>query len=218
MDTLNELLHRLHEAGLHDFDLHTAIALAWQHSPRAATEIAEAAIAKAMPTDEQLTAAGALTPSAVKAIAEEHGISEQDADPLAEADRRIAELRAEFAPQAAGVPWLDTRPLAPAELPRPWSEDDWQRDRRRAEATGVLPELSRTIWEGYAEAGKDAVTELLTELRDARIGELEHQRLAHLELIKQRKRNAAHAEKMAAEGKPAAGAGRLVHGGRGIAL
>lgn len=65
------------------------------------------------------------------------------------------------------VPWLDPTPLAFHDLPRPWSEEDYERDRRRYNvAFPDAGELTRDVWIAYAEKGTDAVAEIVRE-RDA---------------------------------------------------
>jgi hypothetical protein len=73
---------------------------------------------------------------------------------------------------SAGVPWLDTRPLASP--PRPWSDEDWQRDQRRATAAGVVvgalgPDGQdmqlKGLWLAAAEQGHDIVGEMAQQQR-----------------------------------------------------
>lgn len=92
----------------------------------------------------------------------------------AEYARRIAELEAELAGAAADVPWQDTRPLTSP--PVPWSADDWQRDRRRAEADGAT--LSEDTWRTYAEQGLDAVHELRRERIEPELADMRRQAAA----------------------------------------
>jgi hypothetical protein len=56
---------------------------------------------------------------------------------------------------AGSVPWLDSRPLASP--PRPWSDEDWERDQRRAAAAGLT--ISKPAWQAGAEQGRDVVGE-----------------------------------------------------------
>ena len=53
------------------------------------------------------------------------------------------------------VPWLDLRQLPSP--PRPWADDDWERDRRRARRAGA--ELEREVWQAAADEGRDIVHE-----------------------------------------------------------
>jgi hypothetical protein len=57
-------------------------------------------------------------------------------------------------------PWLDPSPLASP--PIPWSEDDWQRDQRRA-AAAELDGFTFELWQGFAEQGIDGVAYLIAE-------------------------------------------------------
>ena len=82
------------------------------------------------------------------------------------------------------MPWLDTRKLAPEALPRPWERGDFERDLRRAGAAEL--ELAEEMWSAYAEQGLDAVTVLLDERREARLGPLRQQRAQGLALAKER--------------------------------
>jgi hypothetical protein len=78
---------------------------------------------------------------------------------------------------------------------RPAAAGHFERDKRRAVAAG-LPDLAEDLWSGYAEQGLDAVTELLAELREARVGDLERMRGMLLAQAKERtaeRRRAAEA-------------------------
>src|SRR3954447_10334084 len=87
---------------------------------------------------------------------------------VAGADLKLAELQTELDnPPASEVPWLDLRPLR--EPPCPWSEDDWQRDQRRAAAADLA--LTRELWASLAEQGRDAVDELRRGTIEQKIGE-----------------------------------------------
>lgn len=69
------------------------------------------------------------------------------------------------------APWLDPRPLA--EPPRPWSEEDWERDRRRASAAGF--ELNRELWAAAAGQGRDLVGEEHEASEDTATRRAEHE-------------------------------------------
>lgn len=75
------------------------------------------------------------------------------------------------------VPWLDSRPLATP--PRPWSDEDWERDRRRATAGGM--HLAREEWEVAAEEGRDIVSEQLKADRKSELARLGQDRAALLQ-------------------------------------
>jgi hypothetical protein len=80
----------------------------------------------------------------------------------------------------ASVPWLDSTPL-PAP-PRPWSEEDWARDQRRATAAGIVigalgpdgQDLQlKALWQAGAEQGRDIVGEMAQEQRQDALAKLE---------------------------------------------
>jgi hypothetical protein len=73
--------------------------------------------------------------------------------------RDVARARADDG--SADVPWLDTRQLSSP--PRPWSEEDWDRDTRRADAAGL--DVSREAWQAAAELGQDIVGQLADQHR-----------------------------------------------------
>ena len=84
----------------------------------------------------------------------------------------LAELRREDGSVPANTPWLDTRPLATP--PRPWSDEDWERDKRRATAAGIVvgaigPDGQDTqlkdLWKANAEHGVDIVGEMAAQQR-----------------------------------------------------
>jgi hypothetical protein len=101
---------------------------------------------------------------AARALAATAGISWLDACAYLMEMRDAAEL--DPGDGSAGVPWLDSRPLATP--PRPWSEEDFQRDKRRATAAGVVfgaingageDSGLRPAWQAAAELGRDIVGE-----------------------------------------------------------
>ena len=85
------------------------------------------------------------------------------ASPAGSETRTLAEFSAFAArpttPAVALAAWLDPGPLPSP--PRPWSDEDWERDRRRADAAGI--DVVREEWEAYAEQGRDLVGELFEE-------------------------------------------------------
>jgi hypothetical protein len=99
-------------------------------------------------------------------LARAAGIGWQDAVEILEQGRELAELQADDG--SAPADWLDSseRPTPP----RPWSDDDWQRDQRRAAAAGV--QVDKAAWEAGAELGVDAVGQLADAQRADRIATL----------------------------------------------
>jgi hypothetical protein len=109
-----------------------------------------------------------------RALAVSAGISWTDALAILEQLGELSALKADTG--AADVPWLDTRVLATP--PRPWSQEDWNRDQRRATAAGVVvgsigPDGQDTqlksLWQSGAEQGRDVVGEMAAELRQKAI-------------------------------------------------
>lgn len=110
-----------------------------------------------------------------RALAVSEGIGWMDA--MAYGDH-LAELNAlQSDDGSASVPWLDSRPISP---PRPWSDEDWERDQRRATAAGVVvgaigPDGQDTqlkeLWKAGAEQGRDVVGEMAQEQRQQAIAE-----------------------------------------------
>jgi hypothetical protein len=82
-----------------------------------------------------------------------------DAVSQLEAARELSQLREDDG--SADAPWLDSRELATP--PRPYSEDDWARDSRRARAAGL--DVSRAAWQAGADQGIDVVGRLADEHR-----------------------------------------------------
>ena len=107
--------------------------------------------------------------------AREHGVSFDDARTLMGDQAALETRTAELAEQSSAVEWLDT---TEREAPRPWSDEDWERDRRRAEAAGV--DLDRTLWEAVAGTGKDPVWELAEDRRSEELRQSE--RFMHVQL------------------------------------
>jgi hypothetical protein len=101
------------------------------------------------------------------AYARSQGINFETASSLLDAIVEIGELEADDG--SGEAPWLDVRPLSSP--PQPWSTDDWERDRRRAARAGIS--LSKELWQGYAEQGRDYVGEQFVAQRQA---ELEQRR------------------------------------------
>lgn len=90
-----------------------------------------------------------------------------DALQLAAMTMDLAELesKANEPVGSSTVPWKNLAPLP--EPPRPWSEDDFQRDVRRAKVAGF--ELSRQLWEASAEDGRDIVAEHVETERERKL-------------------------------------------------
>jgi hypothetical protein len=101
-----------------------------------------------------------------RALAIATGISWNDAVEILQQQRELAELQADDG--SAPVDWLDSseRPTPP----RPWSDEDWARDKRRAAAAGV--QIDHAAWLAGAELGVDAVGQLADAQRADRIATL----------------------------------------------
>jgi hypothetical protein len=108
--------------------------------------------------------------NAARALAKSAGISWLDACSYLMTLGEAAQLQP--GDGSAAAPWLDSQPLASP--PRPWSDEDWQRDQRRARAAGVQvgalgPDGQDTqlkgLWQAGAEQGRDVVGEMAAELR-----------------------------------------------------
>jgi hypothetical protein len=116
--------------------------------------------------------------SQIDTLARQHGIARTDAEMLLMYEREAQLVEAAFAAPAPGGPaWLDWSPLPLP--PTPWSDDDWRRDKLRAETAadeiyarrnrdyaGELRNLTRAEWQAAAERGEDVVTETLAMLRE----------------------------------------------------
>ena len=98
---------------------------------------------------------------AARHLAKAAGISYLDAVMLIEHHNDGTELAQDDG--ASDTPWLDSRPLPIP--PKPWSDPDWERDKRRAHAAGV--DIDRDAWQAGAELGHDVVGELADEKRTA---------------------------------------------------
>ncbi len=103
-----------------------------------------------------------------------HGIGYLDAVQVWRHTKELAEAKKD--PEPAKAPWLDTRPLSTP--PRPWADEDWERDSRRAAAAGVP--LERVSWEVAAEEGRDLVGEEGGKAREQHIAQLEGRNKAYL--------------------------------------
>ncbi len=97
----------------------------------------------------------------------QHAIGYLEAVQLVRLTKELAE--AKKGPEPTDAPWLDTRPLSAP--PRPWSDEDWERDRRRAAAGNVA--LDRAEWEVAAEEGEDLVPERAEKARADHLAGLE---------------------------------------------
>jgi len=111
--------------------------------------------------------ASQVTDQAARVLVRTHAVDYVDAAEHVELMQQIGVAKAETG--ASEFAWRDTRVLETP--PVPWSEDDWQRDRRRAVAAGI--ELSREEWEAAAEEGRDAPGEQAELARRERVETLE---------------------------------------------
>jgi hypothetical protein len=93
-----------------------------------------------------------------RALAISAGINWMDAMGYLDYLADLSELQSDDG--SASVPWLDSRPISP---PRPWSDEDWERDQRRATAAGV--DIAKPAWQAGAEQGRDVVGEAAEALR-----------------------------------------------------
>lgn len=109
-----------------------------------------------------------------RALMPRYGVGYVDAAELVDVARKLEERRRETG--ASEVPWRDTRPLN--ECPIPWSEDHWERDRRRAAVAGI--DLTREEWQAAAEEGRDFVGEQAEAGRRERVRTLEQELAASL--------------------------------------
>lgn len=123
---------------------------------------------------------------AARALAATAGIGWMDAMEYLDHLGAVAELQRDDG--SAPVPWLDTRPLASP--PRPWSDEDWARDARRATAAGVVigalgPDGEDTqlkaLWQAAAEKGQDIVGETAAANRADARAELQQWGAGHLD-------------------------------------
>lgn len=95
-----------------------------------------------------------------RALAIQEGIGWMDACKILDHRKELTALQSDDG--SAPVPWLDSRPLSTP--PRPWSEEDWNRDQRRASNAGV--EVAKPAWQAGAELGRDVVGEAAVAARD----------------------------------------------------
>jgi hypothetical protein len=118
--------------------------------------------------------------SNARGLAVSAGIGWYDACSYLEHLKELAPLQSDTG--AADVPWTDTRPLATP--PRPWSEEDWERDKRRATAAGIVigaigPDGQDTqlkpLWQAGAEQGRDVVGEMAARQRQDAVDAVEQQ-------------------------------------------
>ena len=126
-----------------------------------------------------------------QALMRSHAIGYLDAVQLVRHTKELAEARK--GPET-DVPWLDTRPLSTP--PRPWSDEDWERDKRRAAAGNVS--LQRIEWEVAAEKGEDLVSERAEKARADHLAGLEA-RSEHLVRTAQKTEAKMRAEAIEAE-------------------
>jgi hypothetical protein len=111
--------------------------------------------------------------SRYRQLAAAENISYRDAADIAKLDDLIADARADDG--RSDVPWKDTSRDV---RPRPWSNEDWERDRRRADSVGLF--LHRDEWEAVANEGTDLVYEHARRRRAERLQNLEARRDADL--------------------------------------
>jgi hypothetical protein len=114
-----------------------------------------------------------------RAIAAREGVSYLEAGILAELDDAIAE--AELEDGYSETPWLDT---SRDTRPRPWSQEDFERDVRRARTLDW--ELSKDEWLAGAETGRDVVFDEAVKRRADRIADLRYRRDRELADMKER--------------------------------
>jgi hypothetical protein len=116
--------------------------------------------------------------ASARGLAVNAGIGWMDACNYLEHLKELASLQSDTG--AADVPWTDTRPLATP--PRPWVEEDWERDKRRATAAGIQigalgPDGQDTqlkaMWQAGAEQGRDIVGEMAEKQRQDAIASLQ---------------------------------------------
>jgi hypothetical protein len=110
-----------------------------------------------------------------RALAIATGISWNDAVEILTQQKELAALQADDG--SAPVDWLDSRERP--DPPRPWSDEDFARDERRAAAAGV--EIDRAAWKAGAELGVDAVGQLADAQRASRVAALKDRSAGALE-------------------------------------
>jgi hypothetical protein len=110
-----------------------------------------------------------------RALAIATGIGWNDAVEILQQQRELRALEADDG--TASVDWLDSteRPTPP----RPWSDEDWARDSRRAAAAGV--EIDKAAWRAAAEVGADLVGQVADTQRAARVAALKDRSAGALE-------------------------------------
>jgi hypothetical protein len=108
------------------------------------------------------------------------GISWMDALQILEDQQELATLQA--ADGRSDTPWLDTTPLPSP--PRPWSDEDWQRDRRRAAAAGV--DITHEAWGVGAEQGHDLVGLMAQQTRADQAAAIKHRTAGAIEAAQDR--------------------------------
>ncbi len=141
------IANRAASTGTHYFDAMAAVT--GQPGYAALSDIPPALVQQ-----QGLDAQQAAKYTAGRALAIRAGIGWMDA--MAYIDHLAALNQLEAGTGAGDAPWLDTRPLATP--PRPWSDEDWARDQRRANAAGV--DVDRDAWQAGAEQGMDLVGQL----------------------------------------------------------
>jgi hypothetical protein len=140
------------------------------------------------------------------ALARGAGIGWLDAAQICEQAQELSELQANDG--TADAPWLDATELTTP--PRPWSDEDWQRDRRRAAAAGVG--IDRETWQAAAELGHDAVGQLAGDQQAEAISTLKQRNAGALDAARQRedtRRAAAISDELLSRAKARAQAARV---------
>jgi hypothetical protein len=118
--------------------------------------------------------------ASARALAVGVGISWNDALEILTQQKELAALQADDG--TGGADWLDSRERPTP--PRPWSDEDWARDQRRAAAAGV--EISKDAWKAGAELGVDAVGQLADAQRADRVAALKNRSAGALEEAQRR--------------------------------
>lgn len=107
-------------------------------------------------------------------------VSYSDAAAIAELHDLQAKAAQTLIP-SSDVPWLDATALTGKDCPRPWSDEDWERDKRRAAAGGLVPfpdefDPRKPEWQNAADNGEDLVGQEVKQQRQARIDDLRARR------------------------------------------
>lgn len=145
---------------------------------------------------------------AFEARAKALGVSVEDyAYGVREAHLAVVQANADPEAPPAAYPHLDWQTEMPA---RPWSDEDWQRDKLRAERAASPPELGgggifaladfdRATWEAYVTQGRDAVATIAKAEREQRQRQAEIHRARALADARENHRRQQEAERDRAE-------------------